>query len=266
MHGIARLATASLRKTAGQTLGRRGTAEPSQNCHKARHDRECWGASEFRKDRGSMTILPASVASSRPRLPTADLKAAAGIAVVAAAICVAVLAADQWWGIDHYDLVRDPNAIASNPNYFGLVSNLGIVLWMVGAVGALQAHAALKGRPGGRFGDVLLVGGAFAAVMGLDDLFMLHESIATFGIPEIVVLVPHALLLLALCYQAWLLRSATPWLLLACGVGGFGLSMAVDVYPVDFGGQVFIEESFKLLGIMFLTVYLVLTSQKALRA
>lgn len=247
-------------------LGHERAGGPSQNCHKARHDPRLLGRIGIRKRSRSMTIVPASLDRSRPFLPAADLKLAAGIAAAAVLICLPVLAADQWWGIDHYDLVRDPNAIANNPNYFGLVSNLGIVLWMVGAVGALQAHVALKVRPDRRFGDFLLVGGAFSAVMGLDDLFMLHESIATFGIPEIAVLVPHALLLLALCYQAWLLRSGTPWLLLACGVGAFGLSMAVDVYPVDFGGQVFIEESFKLLGIMFLTVYLVVTSQKALRA
>ncbi len=212
-----------------------------------------------------MTISTSSGASARLLLPTRELKVAAIILAVGAMASLAVLAADQWWGIDHYDLVRDPNAIANNPNYFGLVSNLGIVLWMVGAVGALQAHAALKGRPGRNFGSLLLFGGAFSVVMGLDDLFMLHESIATFGIPEIVVLVPHALLLAMLCHQAWPLRSATPWLLLAACVCAFGLSMAVDVYPVDFGGQVFIEESFKLLGIMFLTAYLVMTSQKALR-
>jgi hypothetical protein len=212
-----------------------------------------------------MTVSTSSIASFRAHVAFADIKIAVGIVAVAGTVCLLVLAADQWWGIDHYDLVRDPNAIANNPNYFGLVSNLGIVLWMAGAVGALQAHAAVKHRSGRNFGNLLLFGGTFSAVMGLDDLFMLHESIATFGIPEIVVLVPHALLLTTMCYQAWLLRSATPWLLLASCVGAFGLSMAIDVYPVDFGGQVFIEESFKLLGIMFLTAYLVMTSQKALR-
>lgn len=105
-----------------------------------------------------MTISTSSGASARLLLPTRELKVAAIILAVGAMASLAVLAADQWWGIDHYDLVRDPNAIANNPNYFGLVSNLGIVLWMVGAVGALQAHAALKGRPGRNFGNLLLFG------------------------------------------------------------------------------------------------------------
>lgn len=213
-----------------------------------------------------MTIPSTPFVSARLRLPFGDLKIAVIVVAVVAIVCQLVLAADQWWGIDHYDLVRDPNAIANNPNYFGLISNLGIVLWMVGAVGALQAYAALKGRQSLDFGGLLLVGGLFMAVMGIDDLFMIHESIATLGIPEPVVLVPHGLLLATLCYQAWLLGIGTPWLLLASGVAAFGLSLAVDVYPSSFGGQVFIEESFKLLGIVFLTTYLVITSQRALRA
>lgn len=195
-----------------------------------------------------------------------DVRIIASIAAAATTISLLVLAADRFWGVDHYDLVRDPNAIANNPGYFGLVSNLGIVLWIAGAVCALQAHAALGRNRSSHLGAALFFGGIFAAVMGLDDLFMLHEAIATTGIPELVVLVPHALLLATLAYHAWFIRSGTPWVLLAAGIAAFGLSMAVDVYPAEFGGQVFIEESFKLLGIMLLAAYLVMTSRQALRS
>ncbi|WP_411034062.1 hypothetical protein [Shinella sp. BYT-45] len=192
------------------------------------------------------------------------LAAFAGMAVLA--IQALVLAADQWWGVDHYHLVRDPNAIAGNPNYFGLVSNLGIVLWISGAAGALQARAALGRRPAGHVGGVLLTGGLFAALMGLDDFFMLHESVAGAGVPEPAVLLPHALLLALLCYHAWFVRARTPWRTLAMSVTSFGLSLAVDVYPVHFPAQVFIEESFKLLGIAMLAVYLLAVGQSALKA
>lgn len=213
-----------------------------------------------------MAVPAVPIASSRLPIASADIKVAVGIVIAATAICTLVLVADQWWGVDHYQLVRDPNAIANNPNYFGLVSNLGIVMWIAGAVGALQAVAALRQTREKAFSGLLLAGGCFAAVMGLDDLLMLHESIAATGIPEILVLGPHAILLAATCYRAWLLQGRTPWLLLVACVAAFGCSMVVDVVPVEFAGQVFIEESFKLLGIMFLTAYLVITSQKALRS
>lgn len=188
------------------------------------------------------------------------------VAISVFAIQALVLTADQWWGIDHYDLVRDPNAIAGNPNYFGIVSNLGIVLWIAGAAGALQAYAALGEKRTGHVGGVLLFGGLFAALMGLDDFLMLHESIASTGIPEPAVLMPHALLLALLCYHAWLVRAQTPRLVLATAVVSFGLSLAVDIYPGHFPGQVFIEESFKLLGIAMLTAYLLVVSQSVLKA
>lgn len=213
-----------------------------------------------------MAIASTDFAPERFWISRADIQLATAIVCVTAAGCLLVLAADQWWDIDYYDLVRDPNAIAGNPNYFGVVSNLGIVLWIAGAVGALQAYAALGRRRETPLGATLFFGGVFAALMGLDDLFMLHESVATIGIPEIVVLLPHALVLATLCYKAWMVREATPWILLGAGVAAFGVSLVVDVYPKEFGGQVFIEESFKLLGILFLTAYLVMVGQQALRA
>jgi hypothetical protein len=213
-----------------------------------------------------MALVTGIAAGTRLQIARGEVKLVAAMLAIVIAIQAAVLAADQLWAIDHYDLVRDPNAIANNPNYFGLISNLGIVLWIMGAVGALQAYAALRGRLRGHLLEVLFAGGIFAALMGLDDFFMLHESIATTGIPEPVVLIPHAIFLMVLCYHAFFVRGETPWLILAVAVAAFGLSMAVDLFPVAFGGQVFIEESFKLLGIVFLTAYLVIVSQSALRA
>lgn len=45
-------------------------------------------------------------------------------------LLTSIVIADRLFGIDYYDLVRDPNAIAGQPKYFGLVSNLGVILWL----------------------------------------------------------------------------------------------------------------------------------------
>lgn len=213
-----------------------------------------------------MTAYMPPVVPVRPPSVTADLKTLALIVAAVAAISLTVLLADRLWGVDNYILLRDPNAIANNPGYFGLVSNLGIVLWIGASVAAFQALVASRGSHDGTYRSVLMLGGGFAALMGVDDLFMLHEMMASRGIAEVLVLVPHAIVLLALCYKAWMLREKTSWLLLAACVGAFGCSMAFDILPGEFGGQVFIEESFKLLGIALVAAYLFLTSQKALRA
>lgn len=116
-----------------------------------------------------------------------------------------------------------------------------------------------------RLRRTLLAGGLFAALMGVDDFLMLHEAVATTGIPEEVVLVPHMLVLCALCYCAYAVRAATPRLLLAGSVLSMGLSFAADMAPIHVGGATFVEEAFKLVGILFLTAYPVAISHKALR-
>ncbi|MGF6174377.1 hypothetical protein [Ensifer sp. 4252] len=176
-----------------------------------------------------------------------------------------LVVADRVFGIDYYDLVRDPNAIARNPGYFGIVSNVGVIFWIVGAAAAFQAFAATAAAGATPLRRTLLAGGLFAALMGIDDFLMLHEAVATTGIPEEVVLVPHMMLLCALCYCAYTVRAATPRLLLVGSVLSMGLSFAADMAPIHVGGATFVEEAFKLVGILFLSTYLITISHQALR-
>ncbi|OCP35299.1 hypothetical protein [Ensifer sp. LC163] len=187
------------------------------------------------------------------------------VMLVSVGILASLVVADRVFGIDYYDLVRDPNAIAHNPGYFGLVSNIGIILWIFGAAAALQAFAATGAEGATPLRRTLLAGGLFAALMGIDDFLMLHEAVATTGIPEEIVLVPHMLVLFTLCYCAYAVRAATPRLLLVGSVLSMGLSFAADIAPIHVGGATFVEEAFKLVGILFLTAYLVAISHKALR-
>lgn len=187
------------------------------------------------------------------------------VLVVSSAILLSLVLADRVFGIDYYDLVRDPNAIARNPGYFGLVSNIGVILWIVGAAAALQAFAAMTAEGAGPLRRTLLAGGMFAGLMGIDDFLMLHEAMATTGIPEEVVLVPHMLMLCALCYCAYAIRAETPRLLLAASVLAMGLSFVADMAPIHDAGATFVEEGLKLVGILFLTTYLVAIAHQALR-
>lgn len=181
-------------------------------------------------------------------------------------LLTSIVIADRLFGIDYYDLVRDPNAIAGQPKYFGLVSNLGVILWFTGGIAALQAYWSGAGFGAPHLRRTLLAGGLFSGLMGIDDLLMLHEAIATAGVPEPLVLVPHMLLLATLCYHAWYIRRDIQWVLLAAAVASLGCSFLVDAVSEHFAGMVFVEEGFKILGIMFLAVFLSLTSHAALKA
>ena len=72
-----------------------------------------------------------------------DIKVLFLVTMTILVITALVVAADTWWGIDHHDLMRDPNAIANHPRYFGIISNLGVVLWFASAAVAVQAYASL---------------------------------------------------------------------------------------------------------------------------
>ena len=194
-----------------------------------------------------------------------DIKVLFLVTMTILVITALVVAADTWWGIDHHDLMRDPNAIANHPRYFGIISNLGVVLWIASAAVALQAYASLGLKRRGEFSGLLFSGGIFATLMGLDDLFMLHESISVTGLAEPLILLPHALFLAVCCYYAWLMRTETPWLVLGAAIMSFGLSLLFDLYPSYFPGQMLLEEGFKLYGILLFSTYMFLVGHAALR-
>ena len=97
-------------------------------------------------------------------------------------------------------LLQDPAAYFDLPFYSGLVSHLGVFLWVVSGVVAIFSSCA--GQQLGR--DLQRVRllrnmGLFSLVLGIDDMFLLHElALPSVGIPEIVVLGSYGLTLAAL--------------------------------------------------------------------
>jgi hypothetical protein len=177
----------------------------------------------------------------------------------------AMVVLDRHYGIDYWNLVRDTNAIAGQPAYFGFYSNLGILSWAVAACSALFGWLSLRRlgieAPGLR---PLMLGGLFAAVACLDDLFMLHENAYLVGIPEKAAMAFYALFLLAFAASTLPVLHRTKWLLLGASLGSLAISTLVDLIEVQVAGSVLIEEAFKLSGIAFLASYLVTLSFSAL--
>lgn len=152
-------------------------------------------------------------------------------------------------------LTRDPTQAAGVPFYYGLLSNLGVVLWAACAAIALFAATRLPpGRDRSRLGGL----GAVTAVLVLDDLLMIHDEVMPvyLGIPEEAVEVVYLLLL-----ATWALRFAPdllrpPLLLLVLALGCFGVSVLVEYLPRSVLTTHLVEDGAKLLGVANWSAYL----------
>ena len=157
------------------------------------------------------------------------------------------------------------NAVACQPAYFGFYTNLGVLIWAIAACIALFSWGSLV-RLGiaDRRSRALLLGGMFAALACLDDLFMLHEHAYLLGTTEITVFAGFTLLLLAFVSATLPIAHKTPWVLLAASLAFLALSILIDVLHLSIPGSMLIEEVSKFNGIALLAGYLVTLSFSAL--
>lgn len=138
------------------------------------------------------------------------------------------------------------------PTYAGLISGLGNVLWVTTAGICLfaywQARSAGEVLDGARY---LLAIGLLTAVLGLDDLYQLHERIAprVLRIPEQVVLGSYGVALAGIFarFRRVLLSEAD--VLLAGALVGLGGSLVVDLLAPNRGWYYLVEDGLKFVGI-----------------
>jgi hypothetical protein len=176
------------------------------------------------------------------------------------------------WEMRPHVLLRDPNALASQPAYYGLVSTLGAALWLVAGACALLAWAATAAN-GAAVGKVLLFGGALTVVIALDDLLMLHDGVfPKLGVPEFVVFAVYGALAATFLLRLAPVVLSTDWLLLAAGVAAFAASVFTDLFVSSrmistWTGQLILEDViFKLSGILFWSLYFLRLSYALLSA
>jgi hypothetical protein len=145
--------------------------------------------------------------------------------------------------------------------YTGFVSSLGILLWMAAATAGLTAAAVLHGVPD-RKGQARfhLCFGLLTLMLTLDDQFLCHEKIWPFftGLPQFIISGLYALLaaVFLIRFRAVILKSS--WLLLGLSLASLGISAVLDTGLLDcFFHSIFVEDSFKLVGIVFWSLYFV---------
>lgn len=141
----------------------------------------------------------------------------------------AVLLATMVLGVDPDRLLRDPMAYLHQAFYVGFFSNLGVLGWWTAAVACLLAALVLRGRS--QDSSALAYGGVLSAVLGLDDLLMLHEQVLPghLGLPEVVTFACYGLATLWYLWRFHSFHRAVEPGLLGTALVLFGVSVMLDV-------------------------------------
>ena len=162
-----------------------------------------------------------------------------------------------WRDVPIKDLTRDPIAVFNGDAYIGFLSQSGIFLWAAAAAICLFTAYLITGRGGfAKHQKYLIISGLLTLLLGLDDIFLLHESFFPFlGVPEEIILITYVLMILAwLIYFRSVILKTENTLLFSAFIF-FGLSMTVDVFSGNFPGEFLVEDGAKFVGILFWLTY-----------
>lgn len=175
-------------------------------------------------------------------------------------------------------VVQDPAVATGGLPWFGLLSNVGVLLWCAAATVCLFTAVMLQqcSSPSSmrRF---FAAAGLLSLMLLIDDLFMIHEwLLPNYGIPEMVAYVVYGSVMLVFLVQfRQQLRNNYPRLFLAM-LGFFSGSILIDGFfdatdsaqTLESGysrSMLVLEDGLKFLGIVSWLNYFGLVSNRALR-
>lgn len=168
---------------------------------------------------------------------------------------------------------RDPAVIGNINPLAGIASHLGVLVLTASGAICMFSWAILQStRSTKQFSIFLLCLGIFSLVLGLDDLFMLHESVypRIFNIKEEFTLLIYCMLVVSGGVKFWRTILKTDYFILLVALVFFALSLFVDAFSAsieEVTGQwrILFEDGFKLLGIIGWFGYSLRCSMQALR-
>ena len=150
-------------------------------------------------------------------------------------------------------LTKDPTALMNAPFYLGAFSNIGIMFWS-GSI-ALCAFAAyrLSTVHSMKFQySFLLMSGMVSLMLGIDDLFQVHEYVFPhfFSIPKNAVFLTYAnIILIYILYYRKLILD-TDYIVLALAFIFMGLAAVSKIFPLPIAKDTFLEDALKFFGIV----------------
>lgn len=198
------------------------------------------------------------VVQARTLLPTLLLVYAPALLVL-----VAVFAASLTSNVPVAYFLRDPAGILHVPNYVGVVSGLGVLLWCSCAAVCLFSWTVLK-KTGAtsHWPAFFFAAGIVTTVLLIDDFFMLHENASQiywrFG--EEMVFALYGFMFVVFIARFWRTIASTEFLVFLLACGFMGLSLVFDKLNGPYGDNVpairlLLEDGAKLLGIVAWLVY-----------
>ena len=159
-------------------------------------------------------------------------------------------------------LTTDPMETADLPFYFGLFSDIGVMI--MSSASALNFFgASLSGRKHPQF-NFMIVSGIFTLWLALDDLFMIHDRLLPnhLHVPEAVSYLGYFLIMIAyLLYFAHDIVSSTNYTLLFFALAAFGISGLI----ILFWEAGFPKDGAKFLGIIYWFAYYFDSTKKFLQ-
>lgn len=156
-------------------------------------------------------------------------------------------------------LTRDPAAITKTSPLIGVVSNIGVFLWIICASLCFFSFSLLNNKPFNKeFSSFFLLSGYLTSLLLLDDFFMLHELYfpRKLNIPEELVICVYGIIILLYLVKFRKLILKTDFIFLFLAFGFLGASAIIDLnLLITNKYQIMIEDWCKLFGILNWLVY-----------
>ena len=176
------------------------------------------------------------------------------------AFFAAIVAAFAISGIRMTKLSRDPAELSDLPIYYGLLSNLGILVWGAGAFISIFASFHVEDP---KIISLLRWAGILTLMLLLDDFLLIHDEVFpnVLLLPEWLVYLFY-LMTFPLFYFSHLnvIIKQTEYRILALAVFLMGVSVLIDLNVLP--GGIDVEDGFKLAGIVAYSYYWIFTSHQ----
>jgi hypothetical protein len=164
-------------------------------------------------------------------------------------------------GLDPFRLLIDPSTQFGQSLYIGAFSHIGVLAWWTAAASCALSALAVRDRTGsGGPVAALACGAALSALLGLDDLFLLHERAlpAHVGIPQNLIFIGYSAWTAVYLWRFRSFHARMDTGLLVTTLMLFATSMVMDVLhllPPEHKAGLVIEDGAKLLGATGWAVY-----------
>ncbi|MGB3532229.1 MAG: hypothetical protein WBA13_01790 [Microcoleaceae cyanobacterium] len=154
-------------------------------------------------------------------------------------------------------LTRDPVIVFKESAYIGFLSQVGIFFWAGASVICLYTTYILANGIGNlKLEKFFLGAGLLSLLLGLDDVFMLHETFSAYAnISEKKIFAGYLALLLLWVFKFYSIIFRTEYLLLGIALAFFGLSIIIDIAVPDIPNIILLEDGAKLIGILTWMAY-----------